>query len=283
MKNEINQEPKIEEIKPEPAEPIETIEINAELQALIPPLAPDELQALEESIKTEGCRDPLVLWGNILIDGHNRYKICKKHNIKYNTVKMEFPDLAAVKVWMIGIQTSRRNLNDYSRTLVALKLKPILQAQAKANMSAGGGDKKTGQQNSANPMIITMSTSGSLAKAAKVSTDTVVKVAKLDKHASAALKAALLNNKISINLGHALMLENLPESQQKAIINNKNPKQAFQKHLNKKKPTKKAPEYLTFKSDEKKLVFKPINGGFFVSAESIEGIKAALKTAGWQI
>ena len=54
------------------------ITVNDELRAYIDPLTPDEHQALERSILAEGCRDALVLWGEVLVDGHNRYGICQQ-------------------------------------------------------------------------------------------------------------------------------------------------------------------------------------------------------------
>ena len=58
-----------------------TITVNEELKAYIDPLTSDEYAALERSLLAEGCRDALVLWGDLLIDGHNRYGICQKHGI----------------------------------------------------------------------------------------------------------------------------------------------------------------------------------------------------------
>ena len=48
----------------------ETIVVLPELKAYIDPLTPDEHDALERSILAEGCRDALVLWGDVLVDGH---------------------------------------------------------------------------------------------------------------------------------------------------------------------------------------------------------------------
>ena len=61
--------------------------VNEELKAYIDPLTPEEHAALERSILTEGCRDALVLWGDVLVDGHNRYGICQKHGLPFNTVQ----------------------------------------------------------------------------------------------------------------------------------------------------------------------------------------------------
>lgn len=64
--------------------------IKKEYKTLIPPLSPEEYQYLEENILKDGVREPLVVWGDILIDGHNRYEICQKHGITYKTVNKDF-------------------------------------------------------------------------------------------------------------------------------------------------------------------------------------------------
>lgn len=63
------------------------IVVNEELKAYIDPLTPEEHDALERSILAEGCRDALVLWGDVLVDGHNRYGICQKHGLPFQTVQ----------------------------------------------------------------------------------------------------------------------------------------------------------------------------------------------------
>ena len=57
--------------------------INEELRTLIPPLAEDERRLLEENIIRDGCREPLTVWQDTLLDGHNRYDICEEHGIRY--------------------------------------------------------------------------------------------------------------------------------------------------------------------------------------------------------
>ena len=54
------------------AKPLMPIVVDPQLQAHIDPLTPDEHAALESSVLAEGCRDALVLWGEFLVDGHNR-------------------------------------------------------------------------------------------------------------------------------------------------------------------------------------------------------------------
>ena len=120
--------------------------IDSEFAALIPPLTDDELKRLEKSIIAEGCRDALVLWGNILIDGHNRYKICMKHNIEFRTIQREFKDRDEVLLWIMQNQLSRRNLSDFQRVELVRKCEDAVKTQAKARQKAtqfGGGDKFT--------------------------------------------------------------------------------------------------------------------------------------------
>ena len=95
--------------------------IDPEFAALIPPLTPDEFSGLEKSILEEGCRDALIVWGNIIVDGHNRFNICSKHNIPYRTEYRDFPNREAAMLWMLQNQLSRRNLNDFQRVEMVRK------------------------------------------------------------------------------------------------------------------------------------------------------------------
>lgn len=91
------------------------VRINEEFQKLIPPLTMEEYSRLEESIKTEGCRDALVFWGETLIDGHNRLKVCQKNNISYEKYYVKFEDENQAKIWIINNQLARRNLKAKQR------------------------------------------------------------------------------------------------------------------------------------------------------------------------
>lgn len=117
------------------------IKIDAELKALIPPLAPDEYKQLEANIIKDGCRDPLVVWHGTLIDGHNRHEICARHGIKFDTVEMEFDSIAHARIWMRSNQQGRRNLNPAWQIEMELGNKADLLEIGRRAMAAGGGDK----------------------------------------------------------------------------------------------------------------------------------------------
>lgn len=112
--------------------------VDPEFEALIPPLLPDDRDALEASLLAEGCRDALVIWCTgdelpVLIDGHNRYRLCRQHGISFETVERTFDSREDVMLWMIRNQRARRNLNKYMRGLVAIKEKDILSIVYKRN------------------------------------------------------------------------------------------------------------------------------------------------------
>ena len=107
------------------------ISIDTEFKNLIPPLTADEYAGLEESILLEGCRDAIVLWGETIIDGHNRYEICTKHGIYFRTVQKEFEDRNAAKLWMMQNQLARRNLNDFQRIEITHKCEDAVKAKAR--------------------------------------------------------------------------------------------------------------------------------------------------------
>ena len=95
---------------------MQEIIIDEEFQRLFPPLDERQFCNLEENILTYGCMNPLVLWNNILIDGHNRYNIVTKHNLPFNTISLEFNSRDKAMAWMIKLQIDRRNLTPMQLT-----------------------------------------------------------------------------------------------------------------------------------------------------------------------
>lgn len=173
--------------------------IDEEFQKLIPPLTDDEYQQLEENCIKEGIREAILVWDRgddlVIVDGHNRYKIAREHNLKWSHKVMNFESREAVKEWIIKNQFGRRNLTPYDRSLLALKLKPIIAKKAKENERKGGGSGVSGRQKSDNPTT----TAKVLAKVAGVSHDTIHKVEKIEAEATPQVKEAVRQGKLSIN------------------------------------------------------------------------------------
>lgn len=170
--------------------------IDPEFQTLIPPLPDRDYLGLENSIKTEGCRDALVVWGSILLDGHNRYKICQEHNIGFETIDLPFNSRDDAIVWIVLNQFHRHNLNKYQRGKLALVLKPLIADKAKGKQVEAGKSKLP--QKSAKAI----DTRGELAKSAQVSHDTIAKVENIEKKATPEQKEKLETGEASINHIH---------------------------------------------------------------------------------
>ncbi len=103
------------------------IVVNEDLKAYIDPLTADEYEPLELSLLAEGCRDALVLWGEILVDGHNRYTICQAHGLPFQTVQSAlFKTIDDVHLWMIDQHLGRRSVSDFQRGVLALRKRQIV-------------------------------------------------------------------------------------------------------------------------------------------------------------
>jgi len=189
------------------------LKIDPEFKALIPPLSKDEREQLEKNLVADGCRDPLVVWNDTLLDGHNRYEICTRLNISYTYVDKFFQDRVEATIWIINNQFGRRNLPDYERAKLALKLKPLIAGKARENMLAtqnnqsGSALQKSAEQ---------VNTRQELAKAAGVSHDTIAKVEKIEAEGVDELKQAASEDRISINA--ASQIATLPKEEQKLVV-----------------------------------------------------------------
>ena len=114
--------------------------IDPEFQALIPPLAPYEYAGLERSLLADGCRDALVTWNGLLLDGHNRLEICQRHSIAFRTVECSSipADREAAKTWIIRNQCERRNLSTTQRALLAAALATLERGRPSENPPIDG-------------------------------------------------------------------------------------------------------------------------------------------------
>lgn len=88
------------------------IKIDPEFQGKIPPLTFEELNQLETNILHEGrIINPIILWNGIIVDGHNRFTIAKKHpEIPFITHEKEFENRQEAIIWIYKNQLGRRNL-----------------------------------------------------------------------------------------------------------------------------------------------------------------------------
>ena len=197
--------------------------VNEELKAYIDPLTQDEHDALERSLLAEGCRDALVLWGDVLIDGHNRYGICSWHGIPFNTVQnTRFKSMDDVHLWMIEQHLGRRSVSDYQRGVLALRKRDILETRRRAEQEQlrreSDGEAAINDANSdadtppwePAPKL----SKADLAREAKLSPSQVTMIEKIHEHAAAEVIEAMRVGAISLSA--AATVASLPEEEQRA-------------------------------------------------------------------
>ena len=85
--------------------------IDPEFKRLLPELSETELEYLEANIIQDGCRDPIVVWNNLIVDGHHRYEICRRHRISFKTESLHFSCREEVLRWICVNQMGRRNVS----------------------------------------------------------------------------------------------------------------------------------------------------------------------------
>ena len=187
-----------------------------EMAELLPPLTAEQLSSLEADLLKNGCYSPIIVNEDmVIIDGHNRQNLCEKHGIPYRMAVFSFADMLEAKQWAIDNQKGRRNLEKWELGKIALKLRLEIEARAKENMSAGGGDQKSGLTTLSDP-ISPINTRKELADAVGIGEVTMGKVMQIDEHAPAAVREALDNKDLSINQGYNItkQVQALPEAQQ---------------------------------------------------------------------
>lgn len=204
-----------------------TITINETLRAYIDPLTEDEAAALERSLLAEGCRDALVLWGDVLVDGHNRYRICQKHGIAFQTVQnTSFKSMDDVYLWMIDNHLGRRSVSDFQRGVLALRKKEIVAARS-AQPEADPGPPWNREE---------------VARAARVSPTTLSQIEKIQKTAAPELVDAVKSGVISINAAAAVASLPLPAQTQAAAGGKKELREAARQVRAARQPARAQPE-----------------------------------------
>ena len=122
------------------------LKIDPEFEKALPKLENSEYESLDRSIASEGFDEsyPIVIWKdkNIIVDGHNRYKICKFRGIEeVPVIETEFESREKVIAWIYRTQLARRNLSGE-------KYKYYVGKQLEAEKAARGGDRKSTQAKS---------------------------------------------------------------------------------------------------------------------------------------
>ena len=123
------------------------LRIDKEFQNLIRPLFKNEYLQLETNLIADGCREPIAVWNGIIVDGHNRYKICTEHQIPFAVEEMSFSCREEVISWICANQLGRRNLTEESRKYLIGKQyesEKLLTRRRAVYQAVDGGPAETG-------------------------------------------------------------------------------------------------------------------------------------------
>jgi len=112
---------------------VENIKIDPEYSLLVPILSDEEYARLKESIADVGLYEPIVVnQDKVLLDGHHRLKVVKE--LGWNKIPVErkqFESRVNEEIYVIETNIIRRQLTDYQKTVLALKLEPLYAEKAK--------------------------------------------------------------------------------------------------------------------------------------------------------
>ena len=189
-----------------------------ELAELLPPLSGEQLAALEADLLKNGCYSPIIVNEDlVIVDGHNRLRLCEEHGLPYQMAVFAFEDLLEAKQWALDTQKGRRNLDKWELGKIALKLKPEIEARAKANQQTYHGNQYESGLSATLPEVHSASvdTRKELADSVGLGERTMGKVMQIDEHAPDPVKEALDKKELSINQGYNLtrQLQEVPEEQ----------------------------------------------------------------------
>lgn len=174
--------------------------IDPEFRDLLPRLPIEDYQRLADDIHANGCRDKLVVWKehNILLDGHSRHGICRTAGLPFETMELSFASRNDAMMWMFTNQLARRNLTDFQRAEIALRMKPVVESQAKTRMSGRPMKAEVRQQPRSIDEIRSAQTREIIGKAAHLSGRTIDKVEAILQSNDRGVIASARNGEMSI-------------------------------------------------------------------------------------
>ena len=166
--------------------------------AVLPLLEGKALADLTADVKTNGLREPIVLFAGMILDGRNRWNACKAAGVEPRFVDYQGNDPLAL---VISMNVRRRHLDESQRSLIASRL---------ANMRQG---ERTDLQPSANLRKVSQAEA---AERLNVSERSVTFAALVLNEATPALLHAVEQGKIAVSL--AAKLAAAPEAIQRRAV-----------------------------------------------------------------
>ena len=185
-----------------------------EMEQLLPPLSAEQFSSLERDILENGCYAPIAVNAElVIVDGHNRFRICKKHGLPFRILVFSFADLLEAKQWALETQRGWRNLSLWELGQIALKLKPELESAAKSSQG-----RRTDLSVNSPKGYTPFDTRKEMAQAVGIGEQTMGRITRLSEEASQALKDSLERKEVSVNRGWKILkaVQQLPPEEQES-------------------------------------------------------------------
>lgn len=186
------------------------------MEQLLPPLSAEQFSSLERDILESGYYAPIIVNEElVIVDGHNRFRICEKHGLPFRMLVFSFADLLEAKQWALETQRGRRNLSLWALGQIASKLKPELETAAKAHQGRRT-DLSVNSPKSHTPF----DTRKEMAQAVGIGEQAMGRIARLSEDAPQALKDALERKEVSVNRGWKILkaLQQLSEEERENAV-----------------------------------------------------------------
>ncbi len=208
------------------------IQIDEELKDLLPRLSEDDSNSLTQSLIENGFDQKfgrIKVWfpedndgTGYIVDGHNRYKICRKNDIELSDYCFEpvyFDSKEDVIKWMLENQLARRNLQTIQRIAIAEKYRPIFEKQAKERQSEYHGNQYDKKREVPQNFVEVQNrkkqdneTNAKLAKMADVNRETYRQAKRVLDSDNEEVKRRVLSGKTSISAGYRELRNNSNEN-----------------------------------------------------------------------
>lgn len=188
------------------------LRIDEEFRDLLPPLTGEEYEGLRQALKQHGCLDTIKVWGDTIVDGHNRYKICNEEGIEYRTQQIDFANRDEVIAWICGNQDGRRNLNEAQRIRVSKIKNAAIERLTRGAMSRAASERWVKSKEIVNGVVhpnqpinkaITQTKRQKIAEDAKTSEAAVQRYNEVERNAPELMKP-MYDGKVTIATAHSI-------------------------------------------------------------------------------
>lgn len=193
--------------------------IDPELRDFIPPLTDLEYENLEELIMLDGCEEALTVWDGVIIDGHNRYRICHEHNVPFAIREKNFESKEQAKLWMARKQLGRRNLKPFQKCELVIPLEEAIKKEAEKHRREKISETlKRGRM--VQETAPSTKTRDILAEMADVSHDTINKAKVIIQQADEDMKNKLRRGELKIGAAYKKLQEEEPKKSEPKRMDN---------------------------------------------------------------